>query len=586
MASKKRKKIRHTKLVLPGEQKAEQAAAADRMGRTASTPPAHSPQVSPEQKPSTEEKQPQATAPSEADAQKMQDDSDSSKDGQELQTEQNDKGSAQKKQGTADGQSSVDEPRPKAPQDTQKKRQDEKKPAGKKRKRRHLFSGVKLSAPTAGKQAQADEQAQEDVDEPYSNLIMLPKRKKNKLSPAKRKRRRRRIRIAVALFIFIAGFLFYQTSSYLTAATFFSDVYEDVRIAAWGGEGFPMDFALNGFIKAEPMGSGAFAALGERDAAVVSSAGRETFRTQHNYASPGMSAGNSRMVVYNRGGREYTIESRAGNIAKITTLQDILFCEMSPGGWLAQVTTSRFSSTMTVMDTTYNTSEPNFTFEIVDETPILADFHVDNRNIVLGCISSSGGTMGSTLYMLNVGSSEVQAEVRVEGALLLQAQFLSGNRIVAVYDSFTALYDASGNELARYDYDTRRILTSYVSTEGIALAFGSAFQEQVQVVRIDTQLRPLYEVQIASSSTPSLLIDDDTYVLAAGEVMHYGDEGVLINSEVPQQKGYALVQGDEPLVICAGSVLALSDVFDVSQGSGTSSDVSAEVASSTLSSSA
>ncbi len=387
-----------------------------------------------------------------------------------------------------------------------------------------------------------------------ANAIVLPQRRKKHLTPKKRRRRRRRVQ-ALALLALLAAFgVFYVSGAYVTVAALARDAWDGLRIAASPGEGWPMNLALTDFIAARPLGGGnGFAAVGSRDAVMVDASGKELWRVQHSYMTPGISTGNTRMVVYSRGGTEYSVEGRSSTLATHSTEHEIQFCELSPDGWLAVVTASRYRATLDVYGPAYDAGDVEFHMPLVDVRPVLARFASDNRNLLVGCVAARGGALGSTLTFLHTGRSEVQAEVRADAALLLDAAFVGGGRVVAVYDQFTALYSAAGEELARYSYGRRSLQHASIRDGRVALAFGGSTQETFHAVLLDAELKPLFDKAVTGSGRVRVLASaGGAWLMCGQDVYAYTDTGALAGSRRVEPRTLGLVHGGEALVLASG----------------------------------
>ncbi len=419
-----------------------------------------------------------------------------------------------------------------------------------------------LGADTAS--GKSDVPAGQNTTEPLpANAIVLP-RKNPRVAAVRRKKRWRRIRVLVVVLLLACGLLVYFSGLYVAVSMKAGEAFESMRIHLQPGDGFPMDFAMNGFIKAESMGENGFAALGSADMAIVSSTGKELRRVQHGYVAPAMTAGNTRVCVYTRGGKEYVVEGREKRIAYRTTEQEILFAEMSPGGNLALFT----HSSLQVYDTQYEQGSPSFKMSLTDEEPIAATFYTDDRSLALGCLSAREGALGSTLYLLRTDRKDVQAKIRVNDAVVLQLHFTKDGQILAVFDTFAALYGKDGSELARYDYDGRQLRTADYYAGKTALCFGSVAQEKVELVLLDEALTPLFSASSQGTGTPRALVGaEGAYLLVGQEVRAYTLAGTLVETQVLDAKAYSLVWGGQPLAITATAVLPLADMLQPADSS-------------------
>lgn len=396
------------------------------------------------------------------------------------------------------------------------------------------------------------------------NAIIMPDQrsaKKSMRAPAVlSKRRKRRMRMIGAGLMILAVALAYLSGLYMFAAGRITDVYDSMRLTLQPGQGFPMKFTIKGYLKAEPVGKTAYALLGEKDMAVVSSSGRELYRIQHGYVNPGLASGDTRIVVFSRGGTDYSVESRTKTLTKGETEQEILFADMSPGGWLAVVTSSRYRSNLMIYDPLYG---PDWTmiFKLVDEKPILTAFK-DDKTLALGCLSAKDGVLGSTIFILRTNSDKPTATIREPYARLLKAGYAGGN-LIAIYDTHTAVYDSEGRSLAQYDYNGQSIETADINADSVALVFGTGSQEEIRLAVLDAALKEKFSVVKQDSPfTRVLAAPGGAYLLSGQDVLGYNNEGKLINSLELTTKPLGLSHGYPEIAVAAGKIHSITKVLD------------------------
>ncbi len=417
------------------------------------------------------------------------------------------------------------------------------------------------AAPAHDRNTQAAAQGAQRPAGPPDNTILLPKKRPG-ISKAKRRKRRRRLGFLAFVLAVAMLVLFYFSGLYLNAAMGLGDLYDTARIALTPGDGFPMDFAMTGFWKADELGAGGFAALGSKDMAVFSGTGTELRRIQHGYANPGITASDTRVCVYSRGGRDYAVESRSGSIVRKTTEQDILFAEMSRGGWLALVTSSRYRANLAIYNPLYG-AQPQLQWPIIDDKPVCAAFHQDNRTLALGCLTAENGALGSVIYVLRADSDKLSAAIPVPDARVLQLSYISANRLLAVFDTYAAVYDSRGAEQARFDYGGRTLRSADTNSGKTALVFGENNQETLELVLLSNQMVPLFSVQAAGNSVPHVLVATGGVYLETGyEVLAYTEKGAPGGTLAFEAKPYALVRAPEPVLLTATSALPLGSLLN------------------------
>lgn len=401
-------------------------------------------------------------------------------------------------------------------------------------------------------------------DDLPENAIVMP-RSGPRFAAVRKKKFRRRIGMLVVALLILVAIALYLTGAYLYLGLGVSSVAESVRISLTPGDGWPAKFSLTGYIKSEPMGSGGFTALGEKDCYIYSSTGAELWSVQHSYGNPGISAGNTRVCLYNRGGQDYSIEGRGETVARRSTPQSILFAEMSPGGWLALVTSSRYNVTLQIFNPLYE-NEPDLKLEwpIIDQTPVLAAFNSDNKTLAVGCLSTGGGALGTTINIYQVGRSELQGTIRADDARIVEAHY-TGSNLLVYYDTHAVLYNASCEEKATFDYGGRRLLAASAENGRSALILGSLASENIEVKLLDANLTEVFSRQAQSTSSLHVLLASNGLLLMLGqEVEAYSNEGVSMGTATLEARAYGLVYGGEPLALCAGTVEPVGGLLEKS----------------------
>ncbi len=421
-----------------------------------------------------------------------------------------------------------------------------------------LQSGAAFTPPVQGQPAPSFA-ATADVPLP-DNAIVLP-HKNPRLQAVRRKKRLRRIVSIVAVLLLLCGLWLYFSGLYLYAVMAAQNAYDSLRIRLTPGKGWPAPFSISGFITAQEMDGGGFAALGNKDMALFSSSGTELRRVQHGYANPGISTGNTRVCVYSRGGKEYAVEGRGGTVLRRSTEQDILFTAMSPGGTLAVVTSSRYRSNIEVYDPIYPV-QPKFSWSMVDEKPVTGAFSSDNRNFSLACLSAEGGALGSTIYLLRTDKTQPLGTIRADDAGILQMEYIGQSRLLAVFDRYAALYNLKGEEVARYDYNGRNLLAADMGEGRLALVFGSSARDSYELALLNDRLQPLFEEPAAGTGTPRVLsAANGVYLLYGQDVAAFTLEGAQAEIRGFSAKPLDLVQAGEPLVLTVSSAEPLGELL-------------------------
>lgn len=370
----------------------------------------------------------------------------------------------------------------------------------------------------------------------------------------RRRKRMRRLRAAGiaagALTLVLAAVLAGFAGLYGTSLALLGDVTDSVRIALTPGPGYPVPFTLSGYRNAAPL-AGGFAAVGEQDLVLYAANGSELRRIQHGYGRPGLTAGSTRVCLYNRSGKELRVESRSRTLFENKFEDAIQLCAMSPNGTLAVFTKSK----LMVFDPMF---ECIYTFR-TQELPTALAFADDNRRFAAGCPYAVGGALGGTVYLMDTGRDEY-VTIRTAEGLPLKLQYLSTSELLVIYDTFAAVYDtADGTQLFRYDYGGRTLQSAAVSAgRNAVLLFGDGVHSAAtRLVVLDDTLAEVGAAGVNERAGGVAADRAHAYVLTNGGVLCYGLDGAPEGLVVTDTKPLAVVAAKKTLLLTQGQAAAL-----------------------------
>lgn len=355
---------------------------------------------------------------------------------------------------------------------------------------------------------------------------------------------------AVALTVLLAAVLAGFAGLYGTSLALLGDVVDSVSIALTPGPGYPIAFTLSGYRSAVPL-AGGFAAVGEQDLVLYAANGNELRRIQHGYGRPDLTAGNTRVCLYNRSGKELRVESRSRTLYESRFDDAIQLCAMSPNGSLAVFTRSK----LLVYDPMF---ENIYTFRTQD-LPTAMAFASDNRQLAVGCPYAEGGALGGTVYLMNTDKDEY-ITIRNTQGMPLKLQFLSTSEVLVIYDTFAALYAAAdGAELHRYEYGGRTLQSAAVSAgKNAVLLFGDgAHGATTQLTVLDAALSVAGTADVGARAQSVAASRTHAFVLMNDGVRCYGLDGAFAGMVVTEKKPLTVVAARKPLLLTQGQASEL-----------------------------
>lgn len=359
----------------------------------------------------------------------------------------------------------------------------------------------------------------------------------------RRRRRLRQLKFFVATLVLIALLVGYFTGAFYTPLTRIGDWFTTVRLALSAGPALPQPHGLENPKAVYAMGSGAVV-LGERETVLYAPNGAELRRVPHGYDRPSVTAGDTRVCIYNRSGKQLMVESRTSSLFQHSMKDSILMAKMSNNGALAVATKSELS----VFD---DAMQQVWSWKNTGETTLAMDFSPNEKNLAVATLYPQDGAVGAQLYFFDTRSNAQGVQVVTAGGLPLQVHYLSGSRVAVVYDTYVATYDpADGAQTARYDYGQRMLQSASVHSSGkVALLFGGGdYANVTTLVLLDQSLA---ETSLTTRAMRTRIVQhggDAVYLLSENSVHTFGADGVY----------YGETQLEEPLIglADAGKLLA------------------------------
>lgn len=373
------------------------------------------------------------------------------------------------------------------------------------------------------------------------------------LENVRRKKRARHLRMLAVIVLLGAAVLAYFTGVFGASLSVLGDVADSILVAFTPGSGWPQDFTLEGFTNAAEI-SGGFAAVGSSDLCIYSSTGKELRRVQHSYANPAIAVGKTRLCLYNRGGTQLTVESRSRTLYTYSTTSAIRQCVMADNGQLAVLTADE----VLVLDTSHNV--------ILRWTPSekvsgLA-FSPNGKKLAVACVQAENGYLGTVMYEVDIkGDQEYPAAVgTAQDGIALHIRYLSDNRLLAVYDSYAAVYDTSGvTTVATYGFGTRRLASVSGQDKNTVLLFGTRENEKtMQLVVLNANLQETAVVALGEYAGTACATRSEIYAVCTDGVRVYSAEGEYKGKQPLDTAPLAMLCADKPLLIMQNQVVAFA----------------------------
>lgn len=267
---------------------------------------------------------------------------------------------------------------------------------------------------------------------------------------------------------------------------------------------------------------------------VYSEDGKPVYTEQHTFAKPVITVGNKKALLYDLGGKSFSLYSKYKNVYSKTTDDPILIARIGSSDTAAIVTKSdKYPSALMVYDSSgKNIFNYRSVARIIDVT-----FNADSSGCYITTIGVSGGLLVSKILYYkfdHIDRDEMDNpvpvwETRALPALALSVQLFGDNNIIVFGDSLCAYYDTNGNFINSYSY--KRSLVDYSSDGNVAaLIFSNEERRTSELVTIECTTGTISEKTLGRKTLNIQVSGDTVYMQTENGIESYTAAGDMISS--------------------------------------------------------
>lgn len=235
-----------------------------------------------------------------------------------------------------------------------------------------------------------------------------------------------------------------------------------------GNSRFPVSYAQGEFCAAAPM-AGDLAVVTDSAFILYSPLGRQLTLRQHGLENPAISASGGKALLYDQGGTQIKVESLFGETFSTTAPYPILSASVNSAGGFAFATSSHdYLSELAVFS---SGDRQIFKWYSSSARIISVSLSPNGRRVAALALSAENGDIKTSLYIYDVDQQKPDAVKNFDDVFLFSVQYRGADRICAVGDDRTMLFDGEGNTVSTYSYGDKT-LKSYDNAENqTVLAF-------------------------------------------------------------------------------------------------------------------
>lgn len=278
-------------------------------------------------------------------------------------------------------------------------------------------------------------------------------------------RRHRGRKIAVALIILAAAAavaLNWQNLSPEAVVTVVNNLTGNL-----GGSRFPISYAQGEFCDAAPIG-GDIGVLTDSAFIVYSPLGRQLAVRQHGLQNPKIAVCGNKALLYDEGGTQLRVESLYGENLTAAAQYPLIAAAVNASGAFAYTTSSNdYLSELSVCS---SSGQPIFKWYSSQARIVAVSLSPNGRRVAALALCADNGDISTSLYIYDVDKQKPDTVRSFDGVFLFSVQYRGANRICAIGDDRTIMFDGSGNTVNTYSYGDETLKTCDNGSDETVLA--------------------------------------------------------------------------------------------------------------------
>lgn len=288
---------------------------------------------------------------------------------------------------------------------------------------------------------------------------------------------------------------------------------------------------------------------------LYSGSGETLSNLPHSYTRPTAFCSEKRVLLYDRGGNNFRVDSNRGTSLEREMSNEIICGVINNGGTVAVATAEeRYAGSVTI----YSAQNKQLFKWYSSEGQITGLALRDDGQLAVSCISAKDGAILSTVYLMNISQGQDQEvhSVPFTDMMILSVRFKNNGSLCVIGDTKAAMLSSSGEIQAECQYEknisdfsdhsgdyTAVVLSSSINSEERELAFldnggnktdsylieqeikwmdvsgGSLYVlTENEILQLDSHMNLVKQTPVRSDAEKIAVIGSAVYVLGLGEI--------------------------------------------------------------------
>ena len=272
---------------------------------------------------------------------------------------------------------------------------------------------------------------------------------------------------------------------------------------------------------------GNIAVLDDSHFNVYSADGKQLLAKQHTYSNPILTTSLKRALIYDLGGKSFSLYSKYDTVYEKTGEDVILLAKLSSNECTAVVTKSdKYLALLTVYD---SKGDSIFVYKSYDSRIIDVTFNAQNDGCIITTIGAKGGELVSQLLYYTFDKTDMIWQSDYVDTMAVSARPYGEDGIVVFGDTKCAYYDSTGALTGSYDY-AYSLLDFDSSNTLTGILFKNDERRSTILVMIDDIQNKSTEIELDENAENIDVVGDIAYVQTSTKVYAYSKAGELLSS--------------------------------------------------------
>lgn len=271
---------------------------------------------------------------------------------------------------------------------------------------------------------------------------------------------------------------------------------------------------------------GALALLDDSSFHVYGTDGKVLNEKHHTYANPILFAMGTKALIYDEGGRDFSLEGKYKTVYSKTADDVIYLATLSKNDYVAVVTKSdKFLAMLKVYDPR---GEVIFTYYSYDSRIIDITFTNSGTGCLITALTAEGGQFISRMIRFDFTDTEPKWISEGVEAVALDTAFTNDGNIIMIGDDLAAGFSSEGELLSKYVYSDRPV-DFHISDKASAVLTENPDLRKYELIMFIGGDCSQPNVTVLGDTSGKVFVDGkDFYILRSGGIDVYDINGAKI----------------------------------------------------------